>query len=328
MLIDKSQVKRILVITLSNVGDIILTTPVIRALSKTFVGSRIDVMVGPRGKEIFEKDPAVFKLIVYDKHLPVSQKRRLQLKLKNLKYDLVVDIRNTVFPLLIGPKYRTATVQRFPPRVVHMKERHLYRLKFLGIDDPAEPSYIYIPKDDDDYAVKLLAKAGGEGPLVVVNPGAKSHLKRWTAEGYAAVCDGLIDGCNASIALIGMTEDRETVDKVLAKMKRRDRVLDLVDKTNIRQLAAVLKRAKLLITNDSAPLHLGCAVGTKVLALFGPTDPKKYGPTGDLDVVITTKLKCQPCEVAECAQNYECMRTIPPDDVLEAAKLMVEGYEG
>ena len=317
-----------MVITLSNVGDIILTTPVIRALSKAFPGSRIDVMVGPRGKEIFEKDPAVFKLIVYDKHMPVVQKRRLQLKLKTLKYDLVVDLRNTVFPLLIGPKYRTATVQRFPPKVVHMKDRHLYRLKFLGIVDLKEPSYIHIPEEDEAYAESLLSVAAAGGPLVVVNPGAKSHLKRWTAEGYAAVCDGLIDECKARIALIGMTEDRETVDKVLAKMRGRNRVLDLVDKTNIRQLAAVLKRAKLLITNDSAPLHLACAVGAKVLALFGPTDPKKYGPTGELDVVITTKLNCQPCEVAECAQNYECMTTIPPDDVFEAAKLMVEGYEG
>src|SRR3989338_6032717 len=109
MIIDKSQVKRILVISLSNVGDIILTTPVIRVLSKEFSTARIDVMVGPNGKEIFEKDPKVFKLIIYDKHMPIIQKRRLQLKLKKMKYDLVVDLRNTIFPLLLGPKYRTGT---------------------------------------------------------------------------------------------------------------------------------------------------------------------------------------------------------------------------
>ena len=104
MKIDKSMVNRILVITLSNVGDVILTTPVIATLKKEFPGSRIDVMVGPRGKAVFEKDPFVFKLIIYDKHMPLIAKRRLQLKLKKLRYDLVVDLRNTVFPLLISPR--------------------------------------------------------------------------------------------------------------------------------------------------------------------------------------------------------------------------------
>ena len=112
MLIDRSQVNRILVITLSNVGDIILTTPVIKALAKEFPKRRIDVMVGPQGKEIFEKDPHVFKVIIYDKHLAIGEKRRLQLKLKKLRYDLVVDIRNTVFPLLIGPKYLLCRTQQ------------------------------------------------------------------------------------------------------------------------------------------------------------------------------------------------------------------------
>ena len=102
MAIDKSLVKRILVITLSNIGDIILTTPVIRVVSKEFPSSRIDVMVGPGGKGIFDRDPRIFKLIIYDKHVSLMEKRRLQLKLKKLKYDLVVDLRNTVLPILLN----------------------------------------------------------------------------------------------------------------------------------------------------------------------------------------------------------------------------------
>jgi ADP-heptose:LPS heptosyltransferase len=97
MVIDRSQIKRILVITLSNLGDIILTTPVVATLAKEFPDARIDVMVGPSGVEVFEKDPSIFKVIVYDKHLPISAKRRMQIKLKRLQYDLVVDLKNTVF---------------------------------------------------------------------------------------------------------------------------------------------------------------------------------------------------------------------------------------
>ncbi len=325
MIIDKTQVKRILVITLSNVGDIILTTPVIRTLAKEFPKARLDVMVGPQGEEIFEKDPAVFKVIIYDKYMPWTEKRRLQLKLKKLRYDLVVDIRNTVFPLLIGPKFRTATIQKFPRGAMHRKKRHLHRLRSLGITNLEENSYVHIVREDDEYTAKMLESEGITGPIVVMSPGAKSHLKRWTPEGFAGLGDRLIRECGACVILVGTAEDKGTVDGVVAKMK--EGAHNFTGKTNIRQLAALLKRAKVLVTNDSAPLHLGCAVGTKVVALFGPTDPRKYGPTGEFDVVICKKLSCSPCEDAVCEHNYECMRLITADEVFEAAKVMLEGYE-
>ena len=325
MQIDKSQVKRILVITLSNVGDIILTTPVIRALSKEIPGSRIDIMVGPQGREIFDHDPRIFKLIIYDKHLPITEKRRLQLKLKKLRYDLVVDIRNTVFPLLIGPKYRTATVQKFPKSILHKRESHLYRLKSLGIDNLEELPFIHITKEDEDHVEKLIKESNILDPIVVVNPGAKSHLKRWTIDGFAQVADMLIAECKANMVFVGLEEDEAIAKDVIAKMKHKPH--NLVNKTSLRELAGLLKRSRLLITNDSAPLHLGCAVGVKVVALFGPTDPAKYGPIGEFDVVIKEKLSCAPCEMAECIRNYECMRLISADAVFEAAKMMLEGYE-
>jgi lipopolysaccharide heptosyltransferase II len=325
MTIDRSQVKRILVITLSNVGDVILTTPVIATLAREFPDSRIDVMVGPAGKEVFDKDPRVFKLIIYDKHMPISAKRRLQLKLKKLRYDVVVDLKNTVFPLLIGPRYRTATIQRFPSNVIHSIDKHLHRLHALGIAEPERRPYIHISEEDAVFVSKLMKDENMSGALVLMNPGAKSHLKRWKPEGFAAVADRLIDECGSDIAFIGLKEDEPIVDDIMNRMKHKCH--NLVNRTNIRQLADLLKRSKLIITNDSAPLHLGCAVGTKVLALFGPTDPKKYGPIGEFDEVINKNLNCSPCESATCACNYECLRSVEADEVFEAAKMMIEGYE-
>ena len=324
MKIEKSSVKRILVITLSNTGDIILTTPVMRTLAKEFPGARIDVMAGPYGREIFEKDPRIFKFIVYDKRLPIIQKRRLQLKLKKLKYDLVVDLRNTVFPLLIGTRYRTGTIERFPKTVFHRRDRHLYRLKSLGITDVVRQSCIFVPDEDEAYVSDILRDETIKPPIAAISPGAKSHLKRWTAEGFAEVADRLIAECSASVVFVGAQDDEEVVGNVMKRMKQSAH--NLVGRTNIRQLAALFKRARVVITNDSAPLHLGCAVGTRVLALFGPTDPKKYGPTGEFDIAINKQLSCSPCESAVCSHNYECMKLISSDEVFEAAKMMVEGY--
>lgn len=324
MIVDRSEVRRILVITLSNVGDIILTTPVIQTLVKTFHEARIDVMVGPAGKEIFERDPNIFKVIIYDKHLPIAEKRRLQLKLKKLKYDLVVDIRNTVFPLLIGPKYRTSAIHKFPKAAIHRKERHLHLLRSLGIEELEERSYVHITKEDEGYVTGLLEDCNIRAPIVVINPGAKSHLKRWTEEGFALIADRIMSECAADIIFVGLKEDETIVNGITGRMK--NKAHSFVNKTNIRQLGSLLKRAKLLVTNDSAPLHLGCAVGTNVLAIFGPTDPAKYGPTGEFDTVIKKQLSCSPCETAVCVHNYECMKLITPDEVFDAAKIMLEGY--
>lgn len=325
MIIDKASVKRILIITLSNVGDVILTTPAVAALAKEYPEARIDVMVGPRGKEVFEKDPRIFKLIIYDKHIPISAKRRLQLKLKKLRYDIVVDLRNTVFGLLIGPRYRTSTIQRSLSGVVHSIDRHLHRLRSIGIVEPARRPYIYMPEEDDAYISGLLEGEGLSKRFVVINPGAKSHLKRWKPEGFAALADRLVDECGVDIVFVGTGEDEEVISEVAGKMKERYR--NLVNRTNLRQLACLLKRSSLIITNDSAPMHLGCAVGAKVLAIFGPTDPRRYGPTGEFDVVITKKLHCSPCESAKCIYNYECMKLVDPEEVFDAAKMMLEGYE-
>ena len=324
MIADKSKIKRILVITLSNIGDVILTTPVIRVLSREFPSSRIDVMTGPSGKDIFNKDPRIFKLIIYDKHTSIAEKRRLQLKLKKLKYDLVVDLKNTAFPILLMPKFMTSPIHAFPKDLLHKKERHLHRLHPLGLKDLKEESYIYIPEEDRFYVENLIKENNITEPIVVINPGAKGHLKRWTIEGFAEVADRLSNESKASVVFVGLGEDADVINEITRKMK--GKFYNLTGKTNIRQLAALLKKSKLVLTNDSAPLHLGCAMGIRVLAIFGPTDPKKYGPTGEFDIVINKKLFCSPCESAQCKYNQECMKLISADEVYDAAKIMVEGY--
>jgi ADP-heptose:LPS heptosyltransferase len=325
MIVDKSEVKRILIITLSNLGDVVLTTPVVVALKREFPHARIDMLVGPLGKEVFEKDRNIFKLIIYDKHMPIAGKRRLQLKLKKLKYDLVVDLRNTVIGLLIGPRYRTATIQHFPREVMHSMDRHLYRLKSLGIETANAKPYLHVSQDDDMYISDLLSSSKINDKFVVINAGAKSHLKRWNKEGFAEVADRINAECGADVIFIGSKGDNEIIAGIIKRMKHRPH--NFIGRTSVRQLGSLLRRSKLLITNDSAPLHVGCAVGARVLAIFGPTDPKKYGPTGELDAVIAKKLVCSPCEAAECRFNYECMSSISVDDVFGSAKIMIDGYE-
>jgi ADP-heptose:LPS heptosyltransferase len=204
-------------------------------------------------------------------------------------------------------------------------DKHLYRLKSLGVGKFERKPYIHITKEDEKCVEGLLKENKIPEDFVVVNAGAKSHIKRWTQAGFAETCDRLMSECGVGVIFVGLREDEEIIGNIILKM--RNKPYNFINKTNTRELAYLIKRSKLLITNDSAPLHIGCAMGAKVLAIFGPTDPRKYGPTGEFDVVVAQKLHCSPCEKAQCAYGYECMTLILPDKVFDTAQMMLEGYE-
>lgn len=321
MEIDKQKVKRILFITLSNIGDIVLTTPVMSVLSEHFRDVRLDVMVGPNGEELFKNHPAVFKVIVYNKRVSLKEKRRLIRKLRKVRYDLIVDMRNSLFPFLLGAKYRTSPIQNIPKSVKHKKQQHLWKLKSLGMDIEDAPFYLYISKEDASFAEKIMDGLDKKRPIIAVSPGAKSEIKRWAKKGYTELIKRLIDDLGAQVIMVGDKIDNMLVKDMVSAVK--DGIFDLSGKTTLCQLAAVLKKSDLLITNDSAPMHIGVAVGTNVLAIFGPTDPYLYGPTGTRDRVIRKRLHCSPCEKAQCEFEHECMRYITPDEVFKAAKGML-----
>lgn len=321
MKIDKDKVKRILFISLSNIGDIVLTTPAMRVLSEHFPDARMDVIVGPNGAELFKRHPAVFKVITYNKHIPMSDKRRLVKKLRQSKYDLIVDMRNSVFPFLVGTRYRTSLIQTPPRTIKHKKQQHLWKLSSIGLDVEDASFYLHIPHEDENYIDRILVGVDKTRPIVAISPGAKSEIKRWPSKNFVGLTDILIKELGANIIMVGDNADSSLIRHIVASTQ--NNIIDLSGRTTLCQLASLLKRCDLLITNDSAPLHIAVAVGTKVLAMFGPTDPKVYGPTGAEDRVIRIKIHCGPCEKAQCEFEHECMEYINVDEVFKAAKEML-----
>ncbi len=319
--IDKSTVKRILVITLSNVGDIILTTPVVEALLREFPRARLDVMVGPRGREVFRHHKRLNNLIIYDKKAPFPEKFKLFLGLRSTGYNLVVDLRHTILPFVLGAKYKTNPFQKIPKEAMHRKDVHLSRIKDLGIDTSNSDFHIPITEADKRYIDNLLGVLKGK-PFIVAAPGAKSHVKRWPLKHFAKLCDILKSDLDCEVVLIGDESDRVVIERILFYMKTEP--INLIEKTNIRELAYLIKKSRLLITNDSAPLHVGSAVGARILVFFGPTDEKKYGPlTKAGNKVLRKNITCSPCEVAQCVNKenrYECLKTISVEEALQAVK--------
>ncbi|MDP8229642.1 MAG: glycosyltransferase family 9 protein [Candidatus Gorgyraea atricola] len=296
---------KIIFITLSNIGDVILTLPVLTALKDNFPGAKIDVVVGPRPKHVFAKDPRINRIFTYDKHASLKDKIAFVSKLRKEKYDLAVDMRNSLLPILIGAKKKTLLFSK--NKKIHKRSAHLEKLSSFGIKYKNKQN-IYISDEDKRFVDKLLEENGvKKGDVILgISPGSRSSLKRWSADGFIEVINEVLRQGRYKIVLIGESNERVFSHKD---------VIDLTGKTNLNQLFALIERMQLLLTCDSASLHIACDLGVKVIAIFGPTDAREYGPTGKDDVVIRKDLKCSPCKKALCKFNHECMSQLSAQEI-------------
>ncbi|MDP2939243.1 MAG: glycosyltransferase family 9 protein [Candidatus Omnitrophota bacterium] len=319
--LEKSGVKKILFITLSNIGDCILTLPVMDALKKNFPNAKFYVLVGPKARELFVNDPKIEKIIIYDKQKPWQDKAKLTLDLRKEKFDIIVDLRNSAFALLLKARLKTTPFLRIPRRILHMKERHLLRLKaILDFPENYNSLSIYPSLMGKDYIENLLKDEGivsGE-KLLFVGPGAANHIKQWDAAGFAKVCDKLIEEFKVKIIFVGDDKDKKIVSLIISLMK--NKAVDFSGKTTLRELAFLLQKAQLLISCDSAVMHMASYLNIPVFAIFGPTNSKKYGPWSDKSSIYRLNLDCSPCEKSGCNRNHECMQQIDALDVYKAIK--------
>jgi ADP-heptose:LPS heptosyltransferase len=314
--------RRVLIIGLSNIGDAILMSGVVAAVRAHEPEAHVTLVVGERARAVFVDDPRVQALVDADRFSSIPGRVKLALALWRYRPHVVVDLRHTVYPMLLKPLSAWRYLRRPPRAVGHMRERHRWMLSAQVPDiDPTASgaSALWVPPRDDAHVDTLWGrwKLSGGRPVVVICPGARSHIKRWTAEGFARLADRLIAERGSDIVLSGEPDEKPIVDDILSLM--RGRAHTAVGLLTVRQLGALMRRARLVITNDSASLHLASAVETPTLAIFGPTDEFKYGPTAPRSRTVRRRLFCTPCEQAACRFNHECMRFIAPEEVYAAA---------
>jgi len=323
MKIDREKVKSILFITLNNLGDIVLTTPVFLALHKNFPEAVIDVVTGDPGREIFVSAARVRRVDIHRRRLSIIERLSAARELRKRRYDLVIDLKNSLMPNLIGARYHRSLISlsmEFIRRKsrCHKKDEHLSHLTDLGISVSACSDF-YIPEtEEDERYVSEIIRAGEK--VLIINPGSKSHLKRWPAVKFAELGDRLSSEFNCKIFLIGNELDKEVVARVKEHMKAPSE--DLCRATSISRLYSIMRRSALIITGDSAPLHIASAAGLPAVAIFASTDEVKYGPLSIGSRVVKADVSCRPCNLANCALGYKdgCITNIETDEVFLAAK--------
>jgi heptosyltransferase I len=205
---------------------------------------------------------------------------------------------------------------------MHAVDRYLRVGDLLGLDDgPADFSFV-IPPTAVARADELLSRSAGRGRgsgLVVLAPGTMWETKHWTAEGFAAVARHFLDHGRA-VVLIGSAGDRRVCAEIVAAAPG---AVDLAGRTTLTELAEIVRRASLCVTNDSGPMHLAVALQRPVVSIFGPSDALWIGPYRRPDAVISAQVPCAPCylrTLRRCPNNHACMRAVSPTDVIERAE--------
>jgi len=312
---------KILFITLSNIGDCILTLPVLDRLREKYPQAAITCLVPLRPKGIFADNRSLDRVMIFDKHASLSEKINLFFALSKEKFDLVVDLRNSFFGAFLPAKQRSSPLRKIPGKLKHMKERHLF---WAGLCDyilkDKTPQAVVITLEDRMYIDEILRRinSGNADKLIVVAPGSRSQIKRWDKENFSRLCLALI-GEGWQIVLAGDAADQPICSYI--RQSCGEKIIDLCAKTTIGQLAALLSKARLLITNDSAVMHLASYLNIPVAAIFGPTDEKKYGPWPEKSIVIKKDIFCRPCEKAQCRfGTLACFTCIRPKEVFNQVK--------
>lgn len=277
---DTPHRKNILVITLSNIGDVVLTTPVIAYLRSKFPDAHMNVVVGPKAASLLAGSEQIDRLLIYDKFSGLKHKLDLVGELRKESYECVVDLKNSALPFLVHTKQRSPVFRSFEWR--NARAQHLeilQKMKLLEKTNPAvyQSDFNFYSKTDETSLIEKL-KAKGANPnasWLIVAPGAGSEAKRWPIEHFCGAIDRILETLPFQIAAVGDASEKLLGAK-LAEMDSK-RILNLSGELTLRELAALVGRAKLVLSNDSACMHLGHELDRPVVAIFGPTDHRRYG---------------------------------------------------
>jgi len=350
--VDLQSVRRVLVTKLRHHGDVLLASPVFSVLKNHAPHVEIDALVYADTSEMLMLHPSIEAVHVIDrgwKRLgPLSQlaaEWRLLRELRARRYDLVIHLsehpRGAWLARLLGASYAVApdyagrsrwwkrsfthrfSMAKNPRR--HMVEWNLDALRRIGIQPgEGERSLVLVPgAQAEAQAATLLAQSGlAESAFIHLHPGSRWPFKCWPAERTAALIDQLQRGGERVVLTAAPSPDeQELIARILSMVENPP--VSFSGKLTLKSLAAVSRRARLFIGVDSAPMHIAAAVGTPVVALFGPSGELEWGPWGISHRVVGSRSHpCRPCGNDGCGGGKvsDCLVTLPVSDALEAAR--------
>jgi heptosyltransferase-2 len=340
--------RRILIRATNWLGDAVMSLPALEAVRRRFPEAEIVVLSKPWVSELYWRHPAVTRHIVYDPdadHRGVRGFWKLVRQLRDEHFDAVILFQNAFhaawmawlarIPVRVGydrdGRGALLTDAVYPPRPAAYGHQVYYYLELLfraGLIEKPEPLKeirLALDRSEETWATKYIDALGLRGPrfLVGLNPGASfGPAKRWLPERFADLADRLINALHADVLIFGSHEERALAETVASEMEHTPIIL--AGETTLRQFMALLARCRLIITNDSGPMHLVGALGVPQVAVFGSTDERATGPVSPYARVVSRHVPCSPCGLRECPIDFRCMTGVSVADVYRVALELVK----
>ena len=331
--------ERFLVIRTDRIGDLVLSTPVLEAIKSRYPKAHVTMMVSPYAADVLENNPFLDQVMiddVEDKHKGVKGLFLLAREVREGKFEVGILLRPTLrlalMLFLAGVRYRIGTGFRFYQiffnrkvyvhRKVNLKHEVEYNMDLLvplGIVPPKILPKVYVTSAGEEFVRRTFDELNitPEDSVVVIHPGSGNSSLNLPVKRFAEVADDLIEKMGAKVVFTGLNNGKDMVEFIKSKMRYNP--IDLVGKTTIPQLKAVLKNCNVLISNSTGPMHLSCALGTPTIAIFCPifaAGPVRWGPYGEGHQVIMPPVPvCFDCKPKKCP-HYECMEKIKAEQIL------------
>ncbi len=310
---------KILFIVLRNVSDCILTLPVLDALRERYPQAKISCLVTLAASGIFINHPLVSRVTVVDKQAKLTVKVKLFFSLSKEKFDLVVDLGNSFFGVFLPAKKRSLSFsvwRRVPVGIKHIKDQRLFWAQ-LSETAAGDNKYRWLNITEQDLGyIRGILKENNLAVcvnLIIIAPGAWNPLQRWDRQSYFQLIRQLL-AAGYKIILVGDKADQLTCNYLAQADEQK--IINLCAKTNLIQLAVLLRTAHLVVTNQSAVMHLASYLNIPLIAIFGPNDEERYGPWSEKSKVVKKDIFCRPCAKARCRYGHkQCLTMIKPQEV-------------
>ena len=336
---------RVLVIRLSSLGDILLTTPVLRLLREYYPEAQIDFLTKATYRDILCANPCIDRLLLLE---PQQGLWKLLGSLRQTRYDVVVDLHRTLRSRLLSRgllarrklTYAKRTLRR--AFLVHLgwntlrtmtpvPELYAAPLRRLGITTALPPLEMHLTAESREamrsYVQQELSESVGR-PLLAVAPGAHWATKRWPVERFATAAEALAQTQGAAVVVLGSGKEAQLAQELCQRLSVP--VLNSTGQLSLMHTAALLQQCHLLLSNDSGLMHMATALRVPVVAIFGPT-VQEFGfyPFKGCAQVVSAALPCRPCSTKgsrRCPRgHHHCMQQVTVAQVCAAAHTLWRG---
>lgn len=345
-----ANVERILVRSTNWVGDAAMSLPALEALRARFPRAEIVLLSKPWVSELYWHHPAVNRQIIYKpngEHRGLRGFGKLVRELQAERFDAAILLQNAFqaawmtwlarIPLRIGYArdgrsflLHDAIEPPVPAAYGHQVYYYLELLFRAGIipkPDQVEEIRLRLTDAEKAWALKKMDTLGLEGPrlLVGIAPGAAfGPAKRWLPQNFAALADRLIGALNADVLIFGSAAERGLAEQIAGAMTHTPAIV--AGETTLRQLLSLMAQCRLMVANDSGPMHLAAALGVPLVAIFGSTDERATGPLAHCVRLVKHPVECSPCGRRECPIDFRCMRDLSVEDVFRATLEFVKHW--